>query len=143
MSTIDHPVNSQSNGLAESISLSGLLLDALPSVNHTPKVPPLPGYNVFEPGDTEFYLYGRLEGRRTEDYRAGARTDIHRMLNYHNCVDQYITGPFGPTSGPEVKVQPGPNNVVLPSAGTLPMPKPQPSTSSTASPSAGVPQPPR
>jgi pilus assembly protein CpaC len=107
------------------------------------EVPPLPGYNVFEPGDTEFYLYGRLEGRRTEDYRAGARTDIHRMLNYHNCVDQYITGPFGPTSGPEVKVQPGPNNVVLPSAGTLPMPKPQPSTSSTASPSAGVPQPPR
>jgi hypothetical protein len=92
------------------------------------EVPPLPGYNVFEPGDTEFYLYGRLESRRTEDYRAGARTDIHRMLNYHHCADQYITGPFGPTSAPEVKVPAGPNNVVLPSANTLPMPRPQPQT---------------
>lgn len=89
------------------------------------EVPPLPGYNVFEPGDTEFYLYGRLESRRTEDYRAGARTDIHRMLNYHHCADQYITGPFGPTSAPAVKVPAGPNNVVLPSADSLPMPKPQ------------------
>lgn len=88
------------------------------------EMPPLPGHNVFEPGDTEFYLYSRLESRRTEDYRAGARTDIHRMWNYHQCQDQYITGPFGP-SAVDVKVSPGPNNVVLPPPQTLPPPKAQ------------------
>jgi pilus assembly protein CpaC len=91
-------------------------------MEHT-EVPPLPGYNVFEPGDTEFYLYNRLESRRTEDYRAGVRTDIHRMWNYHQCQDQYISGPFGP-SAVDVKVPAGPNNVVLPpGTQTLPPPK--------------------
>jgi pilus assembly protein CpaC len=94
------------------------------------EVPPLPGHNLYEPGDTEFYLYGRLESRRTEDYRAGARTDIHRMLNYHHCMDQYITGPFGPTSG---VMTPSPSNVVLTppepvrreaAGSSLPLPKP-------------------
>lgn len=87
------------------------------------EMPPLPGHNVYEPGDTEFYLLGRLESRRREDYRAGARTDIHRMLNYRLGQDQYITGPFGSSSSP-VMVNPVPNNVVLPSqsAPTLPPP---------------------
>lgn len=91
------------------------------------EVPPLPGYNVMEPGDTEFYLYGRLESRRGEDYRAGVRTDINRMLNYRFGKDQYISGPFGPSSAPPpVNMNPGPNNVVLPppSGGTLPPPQP-------------------
>lgn len=87
------------------------------------EVPPLPGYNVFEPGDTEFYLFSRLESRRGEDYRAGARTDINRMLNYRTGKDQYITGPFGPSSAPAVPLNPGPNNVVLPSSPTLPPPR--------------------
>lgn len=87
------------------------------------EVPPLPGHNVFEPGDTEFYLLNRLESRRTEDYRAGARTDISRMLNYRNGKDQYITGPFGTSSAPSIPVNPGPNNVVLPNQPTtLPPP---------------------
>jgi pilus assembly protein CpaC len=84
------------------------------------EVPPMPGHNVFEPGDTEFYLLNRLESRRSEDYRAGARTDINRMLNYRQGKDQYITGPFGLSSAP---VNPGPNNVVLPNQpATLPTP---------------------
>ena len=29
------------------------------------KTPPLPGNDIFEPGDVEFYLLGHLEGRRT------------------------------------------------------------------------------
>lgn len=90
------------------------------------EVPPLPGHNVYEPGDTEFYLYNRLESRRSEDYRAGARTDIRRMVNYRQGNDSYISGPFGPSSSPPVMVNPGPNNVVLPSAPpaapTLPAP---------------------
>ena len=40
------------------------------------KTPPLPGSDVFEPGDVEFYLLGHLEGRRTQDYRASVRTDF-------------------------------------------------------------------
>ncbi len=94
-------------------------------MEHT-EVPPLPGYNVFEPGDSEFYLFGRLESRRSEDYRAGARTDIHRMLNYRQGKDTYITGPFGPSTGPAVNINPGPNNVVLPSTQSPPtLPAPQ------------------
>jgi pilus assembly protein CpaC len=59
------------------------------------EVPPLPGSDVFEPGDVEFYLLGRLESRRDYDYRSPVRTDIHRMANYHHCEDIYIQGPHG------------------------------------------------
>jgi pilus assembly protein CpaC len=88
------------------------------------EVPPLPGYNVFEPGDTEFYLFSRLESRRSEDYRAGARTDIHRMLNYKQGRDTYISGPFGSSSGP-AGINPGPNNVVIPTQPLPVLPPPQ------------------
>ncbi len=100
-------------------------------MEHT-EVPPLPGHNVYEPGDTEFYLYNRLESRRREDYRAGARTDIKRMVNYRQGNDTYISGPFGPSSS--VVVNPGPNNVVLPSppAQTLPPPTKTPAPSPPA-----------
>jgi pilus assembly protein CpaC len=94
-------------------------------MEHT-EVPPLPGHNVYEPGDTEFYLYSRLESRRREDYRAGARTDINRMVNYRQGQDSYISGPFGlsSSSGGGVVVNPGPNNVVLPSPSTPTLPAP-------------------
>ena len=58
-------------------------------------VPPLPGSDIFEPGDLEFYLLGRLESRRSYDYRSPVMTDIHRMARYHHCEQLYITGPFG------------------------------------------------
>ena len=35
--------------------------------------PPLPGADVFEPGDLEFYLLGRLESRRPYDFRSPVR----------------------------------------------------------------------
>ena len=35
------------------------------------QTPNLPGSDVFEPGDVEFYLGGHLEGLRSEDFRAG------------------------------------------------------------------------
>ena len=62
--------------------------------------PPLPGADLFEPGDIEFYLLGRLESRRPYDYRAGVRTDIHRMLRYRQCDDVFISGPHGHSPGP-------------------------------------------
>lgn len=56
---------------------------------------PVPGSDVFEPGDLEFYLANRIESRRTYDYRSPAMTDIHRMLRYRKCEQLYIVGPTG------------------------------------------------
>jgi pilus assembly protein CpaC len=56
---------------------------------------PLPGSDVFEPGDMEFYLCGRIESRRSYDYRSTVMTDIHRMLRYRRCEQIYIVGPSG------------------------------------------------
>jgi pilus assembly protein CpaC len=61
------------------------------------QTPNLPGSDVFEPGDVEFYLGGHLEGLRSEDFRAGVRTDFARQEAYCNCEDVYIIGPKGPT----------------------------------------------
>jgi pilus assembly protein CpaC len=63
------------------------------------EAPPLPGSDVFEPGDIEFYLLGRLESRRAEDFRSQARTDLTRMLRYIHCEDIYIIGPKGHSDG--------------------------------------------
>src|SRR5262249_23496343 len=49
-------------------------------LDHHELPPMLPGADIYEPGDVEFYLLGRLESRRTYDYRSTVRTDIHRML---------------------------------------------------------------
>jgi pilus assembly protein CpaC len=56
---------------------------------------PLPGSDIFEPGDWEFYLKGRLESRRSYDYRSPVRTDIGRMCDYRKCETKYILGPTG------------------------------------------------
>jgi pilus assembly protein CpaC len=63
---------------------------------------PLPGVDLIEPGDLEFYLLGRLESRRDYDYRSPVRTDIHKMLRYRSCEDIYIYGPKGHSTGPIV-----------------------------------------
>jgi pilus assembly protein CpaC len=67
------------------------------------EIPPLPGADVFEPGDLEFFLGARLESRRTEDFRSSARTDLPRLMRYIHCEDIYILGPHGPT-----ELKPGP-----------------------------------
>ncbi len=61
--------------------------------------PPLPGADVFEPGDIEFYLLGRLESRRPYDYRSPVMTDIHRMIKYRHCEQEFIFGPQGHSDG--------------------------------------------
>jgi pilus assembly protein CpaC len=63
------------------------------------ETPALPGSDVFEPGDLEFYLHGRLESRRLADYRSPVRTDFHRMVRYRHCEDIYIAGPQGHSDG--------------------------------------------
>lgn len=59
------------------------------------EVPALPGSDVFEPGDLEFFLYGRLESRRSYDFRSSVMTDIHRMKRYRECSQIFILGPHG------------------------------------------------
>lgn len=58
-------------------------------------LPGVPGSDVFEPGDLEFYVHGRLESRRSTDYRSPVRTDIHRIAAYRRCEEAYIIGPSG------------------------------------------------
>lgn len=90
------------------------------------EVPPLPGSDIFEPGDIEFYLRGILESRRTQDYRAGARTDIDRMRAYRSCENVFIVGPHGSCA----PVGPGAGLPVPPAApaqgGTAVLPPPTP-----------------
>jgi pilus assembly protein CpaC len=61
---------------------------------------PLPGSDMYEPGDLEFYLWGRLESRRNYDYRSPVRTDLDRMKAYRRCEQVYIYGPHGHTDPP-------------------------------------------
>lgn len=61
--------------------------------------PPIPGADIFEPSDLEFYLLGRIESRRAYDFRSTVRTDIQRMARYRRCEDVYIMGPHGHTDG--------------------------------------------
>jgi pilus assembly protein CpaC len=63
------------------------------------ELPPLPGADLFEPGDLEFYLFGRLEGRRDYDFRSPVRTDINRLMRYRRCEDILIFGPHGHSDG--------------------------------------------
>jgi pilus assembly protein CpaC len=64
------------------------------------EIPPLPGSDLFEPGDLEFYLLGRLESRRSYDYRSTVMSDIHRMARYRHCENLYIIGPHGHAEPP-------------------------------------------
>jgi pilus assembly protein CpaC len=57
--------------------------------------PLLPGADLFEPSDIEFYILGRLESRRAMDYRGAVRNDWERMMRYHRCEDVFIIGPQG------------------------------------------------
>ncbi len=56
---------------------------------------PLPGADLYEPGDLEFYVKGRLESHRTTDYRSPARSEWDRMVAYRRCEQQYLDGPHG------------------------------------------------
>jgi pilus assembly protein CpaC len=59
------------------------------------EVTPLPGSDLFEPTDLEFYLLGRLESRNPYDYRSTVMTDCARMKQNRHCEQTYISGPSG------------------------------------------------
>jgi pilus assembly protein CpaC len=60
--------------------------------------PGLPGNDVFEPTDIEFFLSNRLESRRSKDFRSPVRTDYHKQRQPDLCCpDRFIIGSNGPT----------------------------------------------
>jgi pilus assembly protein CpaC len=59
------------------------------------QVPPVPGSDLFEPSDCEFYLWNRLESRREYDFRSPVMTDCDRMKMYRRCEQLYLSGPHG------------------------------------------------
>ena len=61
-------------------------------VEDGPESLPLPGSDYFEPDDFEFFLQGRLEGHRAEDFRSPARTDLERIRAFRKLEQQYFIG---------------------------------------------------
>lgn len=60
---------------------------------------PVPGSDVFEPDDLDFFLRGSIEGTIAEDYRSPVRGDPHRMKAFRRCEQKYIIGRPGHSSG--------------------------------------------
>ena len=56
-------------------------------------VPPLPGFDVTEPTNCEFFLHGRIEGRPTHEYRSTVWPRLRRR--YQAGGPAMISGPFG------------------------------------------------
>lgn len=58
--------------------------------------PALPGDDIHEPNDIEFFLLNRLESRHTKGYRSPVRTDYHRQHVGNHCDEcQFLIGPTG------------------------------------------------
>lgn len=56
---------------------------------------PLPGHQVFEPNDLEFFVNGLIESQYSENFRSAARTDIYRRQAYYECEKRIIAGDSG------------------------------------------------
>jgi pilus assembly protein CpaC len=56
-------------------------------------VPPLPGFDVTEPTDREFYMRGHIEGISTHEHRATVWPRLRRR--YRAGGEEMISGPFG------------------------------------------------
>lgn len=59
------------------------------------EVPPMPGADMFEPDDWEFYVRNRIESKTSEDYRSPVRTNWDRIWKYRRVEKIYIAGPSG------------------------------------------------
>lgn len=57
------------------------------------EVPPLPGFDVTEPTNCEFFVKGHLEGKPTQDYRSTVWPTLRHR--YQNGGPAMISGPFG------------------------------------------------
>lgn len=60
------------------------------------EVPPVPGADVCEANDCEFYLKGRIEGRTGQPFRSTTRWDDPLGLEHRRQIEsEYIVGPYG------------------------------------------------
>jgi pilus assembly protein CpaC len=60
---------------------------------------PVPGSDMYEPDDLEFFLGGRMTGGRAEDYRTPVRTDLEKMKAFRRAHRNYIIGQSGYSDG--------------------------------------------
>ncbi|TWT73343.1 type II and III secretion system protein family protein [Allorhodopirellula solitaria] len=83
--------------------------------------PTLPGSDVFEPTDVEFFLSNRLESRRSRDFRSPVRTDYHKQRRPDLCCpDRFIIGSSGPTDRCCNQLTPNPHQPIAPIEAPLP-----------------------
>lgn len=59
----------------------------------------LPGHEILDPNDVEFYLFGRIEGH-CRDFRSPIRTDCSRIKQYYRAEGVNLAGPTGYTPLP-------------------------------------------
>jgi pilus assembly protein CpaC len=64
-------------------------------MNHD-QIPPLPGDEVNEPNDLEFFFLNRIEGRTGIDFRSTVLyDDPFHLLHHVNLEKKYMAGPCG------------------------------------------------
>ena len=67
------------------------------------EVPPLPGFDVTEPDNVEFFLRGNIEGNPTRDYRSTVWPILQQR--YRAGGSPMISGPFGHSNPGKVILQ--------------------------------------
>lgn len=104
-----------------------------------PEVPNLPGHDLLEPTDFEFYLLGRLESHTGLDYRSPIRTDKSRKDQFRMMEQTFLCGPTGPSidlpGGPVDGPRPGgahPGSGTASIDGPIPVPVAPPLPAPTA-----------
>ena len=64
------------------------------------EAPPLPGAELIQPSDLEFYLMGHLQGQAAP-VRSTGHVDPAQLKRVNHCEDVFITGPQGYSNGRE------------------------------------------
>ncbi|MEM1060830.1 MAG: pilus assembly protein N-terminal domain-containing protein [Planctomycetota bacterium] len=84
---------------------------------------PVPGSDIYEPDDKEFYLRGDIEGRRTEDFRSPVRTTIDRQKVFSTVLPR-PTVPATTHGDGTLPLPPRPGAVMLDGPATPIFPRP-------------------
>ncbi len=82
---------------------SELVVLVTPSLVHpleANEIPPLNGADMVSPTDCEFYLLGRLLGRRGPDGSGSSVNDSGQLQKYRQCEQVYVRGPHGHSDNP-------------------------------------------
>ena len=61
--------------------------------------PAIPGSDVFEPDDLDFFLRGSIYGTIPEDYRSPVRSNVQKMHAFRRSEQKYLLGMPGHASG--------------------------------------------